>query len=494
MLEFIAILPETFLVLTVIAIILSEITYHGEPRRLVVPIASLGLVMALVQTVLTLQQVPTQVFNRALSIDGVSLVFKILFILLGIITLAASTRSREIADDRRAEFSALVVAATLAMCLLASAADLMLAYVSLMLLNILAYFLAGYAKRTIVSTEAAVKYLTFSTVGGGFLLYGFAILFGATHSLNMHEIHNALLANPFPALKLLVVFFLIFLALCFQAAAFPMHLWAPDVIEGAPTPVSAFLSFGTRAAAFALGLRLLIVVFAQPTLEAGQWQVLSVLGTSAFDWTDVVELVSGFTMIVGSLLAFRQTGAKRLVGYLGVAESGFLLMGILVLNEVGVAALLYNLIIQLFALTGTYFILSFFHDVLSSDRLEDLNGMLKRAVPDCICLLIFLTCLVGLPPTPGFVGKFTLIGVAVRHHRPILAATAIVSMVLSTMAIARLGYHLVGDYRKPQAAAIEPSTWRKVFLAALTVPMFLTGIFAEALLAVAGRTLGLILW
>jgi NADH-quinone oxidoreductase subunit N len=275
-----------------------------------------------------------------------------------------------------------------------------------------------------------------------------------------------------------------------------MYLWAPDVLEGAPTPASAFLSFGTRAAGFAVALRFLIVMFAQPGAHEGTWQPLG-----SVDWPRIVAFVSGATMIVGALLAVRQQSAKRMVGCLVVAESGFLLMGLLVLDQVGVAALLYNLVIELFALMGTFYVLAFFYDELHSDRLEDLRGMLGRAVPECICLLLFLLCLIGVPPMPGFIGKFALIGAVVRHQWPLLAVAAILSMTLSMAAVARLAYHLVGDFRtfvetgaRGSHIVLAPSRQRQMFLFGMMVPMVMVGVFAEFVLGWAGKSLGFILW
>jgi NADH-quinone oxidoreductase subunit N len=374
------------------------------------------------------------------------------------------------------------------MCLVASASDVILAFLSLLFLNIISYFLAAYGQKSLLSTEAAVKYLAFGAVSGALMLYALAILFASTHSLNIYEMHKALLVTPLPPKVMLVVFTLLFLSFCFQLGAFPMYLLVPDVLEGAPTPVSAYLSLGTRAAGFAVATRFLIVVFTQPGLTRGQWQVLGDL-----DWTQIASLVAGLTMGIGALLAIRQKAAKRLVGYLVVAESGFLLTGLLVLDEIGIAALLYNLVIELFALMGTFYVLSFLYDEVGSDRLEDLRGMLKKAVLECICLVMFLLCLVGSPPMPGFIGKFTLIGAAIRHGRFALALAAVVSMVISTVAVARLAYHLIGDFHKP----MEPITanfQRKAFLTAMVVPMTMVGIFADFVFRWAGQSLGFIFW
>ena len=487
--DFFLIMPEIFLVLTLALVVAGEITYYGEQTRFITATSLIGLAVAFVRTILSYNYPASQVFGGALSVDGFSLFFKLLFITLAGLTISAVSQTKEISKERRSEYCVLVLAACLAMCLVASAADLILIFLSLMMLNIISYFLAAYGRRSIASTEASVKYLAFGSVAGALLLYALAILFASTHSLNIYEIHKMELSVPLSSNIMLVTFMLAFLALSFQMGSFPMHLVVPDILEGSPTPVSAFLSLGSRAAGFAVATRFLVIVFAQPGVSKGQWQVMG-----ALDWTQIVSIVSGLTMAIGSLLAFRQKGAKRLVGYLVVADTGFLLMGLLVLDEVGIAALLYNLVIELFALIGSFYVLSFLFDELGSDRLEDLRGMLRRAVPECICLMLFLLCLVGSPPTPGFIGKFTLIGVAIRHQKFALAMIAVIAMVISTASVARLAFHLIRDFEKTTGPAVIASFSRKVFLAALVIPMVLVGIFANFVFGWAGQSLGFIFW
>ena len=487
--EFLLILPEFCLALTLAFVVAGEITYSGEKIRLIAATALLGLSGAFIQTVISYGYGPAQLFGGVLSVDGFSLFFKLLFIALGIIAILSVSRSQEIAPDRRTEYFALILASTLAMCLVASVADMVLGFLSLLFMNVVSYFLAAYGQRSVRSTEAALKFLAFGAVSNALLLYAFAILFASTHTLNIYEIHKALILTPLSLPVMLVVFILCFMSLSFQMGTFPMYILVPDVLEGAPTPVSAFLSVGPRAAGFAFATRFLIIVFAQPSGVPGHWRVLGEV-----NWTEIVSVVSGLTMLIGSLLAFRQKGAKRLVSDLVVAESGFLLMGLLVLDEVGIAALLYNLVVQLFALTGTFYVLSFFYDELRSDRLSALQGMFRKAVPECICLVIFLLCLVGSPPLPGFIGKFTLIGAAIRHQRFALAMVAIVSMVLSIAAVARLSYHLIGHFRESSGSRVVESSWRKMLLASLVIPMVLVGVFANFVLGWAGQSLGFIFW
>jgi NADH-quinone oxidoreductase subunit N len=488
--DFLLIMPEIFLALTLAFVVASEITYYGEQLRLVKLTSFLGLAAAFVQTVLSYRYGASQVFGGVLSIDGFSLFFKLLFIVLAMLNILSVTHTKEITEERRSEYCALILASTLAMCLVASSADLILAFLSLLFLNVISYFLAAYGQKSVLSTEAAVKYLAFGAVSSTLFLYAISILFASTHSLNIYEMHKALMLTPLSPKVMLIVFMLSFLALCFQIGAFPMYLLVPDVLEGSPTPVSGFLSVGTRAAGFAFATRFVTIVFTQPGTTQGQFKVLG-----EFDWTQVVAVISGLTMVIGALLSFRQKAAKRLVGYLVVAESGFLLLGLLVMDEVGVAALLYNLVIELFALMGTFYVLCFLYDELQSDRLLELRGMLKRAVPECICLVLFLLCLVGAPPFPGFIGKFTLIGAAIRHERIALAMVAIASMVICTVAVARLAHHLIGDFHNAsEASPLAESLQRKLFLTALVLPMILIGVFADFVFSWAGQSLGFIFW
>jgi NADH-quinone oxidoreductase subunit N len=487
--EFILVTPEIILLLTLVFVVIGEITYHGERTRLISATALIGLAGAFVETVVSYRFEATRIFGGVLAVDGLSLFFKLLFTVLAALAVITSMHTREIPASRRAEYCALIIGSAFAMSIAAASADMLLAFLSLQLTGVAGYFLAGYSKRSVKSSEAAVKYMAFCTASAALLMFGIAILFAHTRTLDIYEIYRVLMANPMPNGAALVVFMLMFLSFSFYFSAFPMHQWVPDVLEGAPTPAAAFISVASRAAGFAVALRFLLVIFAHPAGDQGRWDALSGL-----DWTRIVAFVSGLTMLVGALLAYRQNGAKRMVGGLVIAATGALLMGVLVLDQVGVAALLYNLVIELFALMGVFYVVSCLYDETRSDRFVDLTGMMARAVPECICLIFFLLCLVGAPPTPGFIGKFALIGAAIRHGWLILAIVAIVSMAISTVAVARLAFHLMGDFRRPTGPLLYPSVERKGFLLLLMTPTVLVGVFAEFVLSWAGKSLGFIFW
>ncbi len=500
--DFIYILPEAILALTLAFVIAAEVTYHGEQVRLVTITAIVGLAGALVQTLIGYQRGSVEIFGHSLVIDGLTFFFRLLFIGLGGFAIAISTFGKEIGRARRSEYCALVLAGVLAMSLSASATDLVLAFLSLQFVNLICSFAAGYRKNSVLSTEAGVKYLLLSVVCGALFLYGVAVLFSWTQTLNLYEIHRLLLKTPLSREAGLSVFVLTFLALVFQIGGFPMHFWAPDVLEGAPTSASPLVALGPRLAGFAVALRYLVFVFAQPSLVRGQW-----LALGSVDWPTIVAFMACITSCAGSLLALRQNSAKRMMGCLLVAETGQLMIGLLVLDESAISALLFNLTIELFAVCGVFFVLSLFYESLKSDRFEDLKGVLHRAVPETMALVIFLFSITGLPPGPSFFGKFALIDAAVRHGRLVLALSTIVSMGVSVAAVARLCFAMTGGQQArigtpslfvgtdgTRTSGVRSVLRRRAMLVALAGPMLLMSLFSQWVLNWAGKSLALILW
>jgi len=486
--DLILLLPEIFLVVTLAGVVIGEIGHKDEKTRLAPATALAGLVGALVQTLILYGLGPAEAFSGAVSVDGFALFFKLYAITLAALSILMPGGGREMSPSKRAEHCALVLGAALAVCLVAAASDIILIFLSMQLLFVVGCFLTAHGRRNRSGAEASVKYLVFGVASAFLFLFGAAILFAYTHVFNIYDMHKVLLANPMPAPVAAVAFVMIFFALAFHIVAFPMSLVAPDVLEGAPTPVGAGLSLGARAAGFALAIRMIVVVFAQPSLSKGQWA-----GMAGFDWIGILAIISGLTMVAGSLLALVQTSAKRLVSYIVVAQTGFLLMGLLVLDEVGISALLFNLVVDLFALSGAYFVISTMYDELGSDRLAGLGGMLHKYPAESISLILFLACAAGLPPLPGFMGKFALTGAAVRHGWYALAVVAIISSALGAVAMGRLSFSLIGRFGQGDGGE-RPNIQRVAFLASLIIPMIMIGIFAERVLDWAGKSLQFARW
>lgn len=487
--QFLLILPEILLVVTLVFVVIGEITYTGEQVRLITLSAILGLAAAFAQVLISYRYGPTLAFGHALAIDEFSRFFKLIFIGLSIFTIFSTIQTSEVIPSKRPEYITLIIASTLAMCFVSSATDMVLGFLSLVFLNTASYLLAAYGKRAVLSTEAAVKYLAFGSVAGALLLYSLAILFTHAQTLNIFEMHQTLMKSPLSPQTMLIAFMFSFLALSFYIGTFPMYFLAPDLLEGSPTPISAFLSMGARTAGFAFAIRFLLSIFTQPGPVRSVWQPAGVP-----EWTEIVSVVSGLTMMVGALLAFRQRSAKRMVGYLVVVESGFSLMGLVVLDEVGIAAILYNFVVELLAFVGIYYILSIFFDRFQADKFDSLRGILRRSVAECVCFIVFLFCIVGSPPLPGFIGKFALIGTAVRHDRLVLAGVSVAAMIVSTVAVARLTFYLVGDFKVPSGPPAIFGRGHKYFLTALLLPLFLVGVFADWIMKFAGQSASFIFW
>ncbi len=482
--EFALLIPELILSGVLALLIVAEITYHGERLRLVTVTAVLGLIAAMIYTVLSYSLAPERAFGGVLSVDGLSIFFKLFFITLALLIIMISSISKEIAREKKSEYAALVIAGALAMSVAAAASDLLVCFLCLLSFHLISCLLAAYGKGSASSTEAAVKHLSFGILGGVFLLFGSAMLFSGTGTINIYQMSATFLSEPIHQTGMLVVIVLLILGWSAHMAAFPMGFWAPDVLQGAPTPASGFIALGGRAVGFVVAVRVLLVVFAKPLASTGRWSPYGVT-----QWPMFLALVAGSTLLYGAFLAVRQSTVKRLVSCLVVAQTGYLLIGILVLDELGIAAALFNLMVELFAVVGCFYVLSVLEGGAS------LKGALSRALPESVALILFLGCIVGLPPFPGFLGKFTLIGAAVSHEWYSLAAIAVFSMILCTVAVFRLMFTLIG-HPQAEAVAIDQPTrlTRGAILLALILPLVLLGLFAEEALSWAGRSLRFILW
>ncbi len=435
-------LPELFLVLTLLSVVISEITYHEEKTRLLKLISLIGLGGAFLETLglLSVQSVPVFVFSRTWVVDGQALFFKLYFILLTGITVFISPLDEELNGKRQAESFALLIAACLAMCAVVSSAHLVLLFLTLQMINVLAYLLVSSGKKRALSVEAGVKFSVAGTLSSGFLLYGVSVLFILTKTLYLYEMQSVLHIGMVGKEIGFVVFFLLMISLCFQMGAFPMCFWMPDLIEGAPTILSGFLSLGTRVSGVAVALRVLFVLFARPTEWAGKWNIIG-----DFNWTNMLVVMSGLTLFIGSFLAIRQNKAKRLVSYLVIAETGFLLIGVLVLEKAGVVSLLYLLITELFSLMGVFSCLSYLISRAKTDSLSNIGKTVENIMPEAVFLVLFLLCFIGFPPFPGFIGKFSLLETAVEKGCYFLAFFAVIALGLETAAVAKLGLSLLGN-------------------------------------------------
>jgi NADH-quinone oxidoreductase subunit N len=291
---------------------------------------------------------------------------------------------------KEGEYFLVLIAAVLGMNLMASAADLIMLYLALEMTSIGLYALAGFLRENDKSAESGLKYFLFGAFTSSVMLYGFSLLYGFTGQTNLYALSAALSGLP-PEASLLALL-LVLVGFGFKVSAVPFHFWAPDVYEGAPTPVTAFLSVASKAAGFAVLIRVLLAVF--PGVE----------GT----WTTLIAVISALTMTLGNVIALTQRNIKRLLAYSSIGQAGYMLMGLAALSTNGLAAILYYLGMYTLTNLAAFGVIVLVSRVTGSDEIADYSGLSRRSPGLALALLVAFLSLGGIPPLAGFFGKFYL--------------------------------------------------------------------------------------
>lgn len=342
-----------------------------------------------------------------LAVDGLAVFFKIIAILSTAIVVLLSFDYFRGTSIHRGEYYALLVFATLAVTTLAASTDLVMIYLSLEFLSLASYILTGYLKRDPKSNEAALKYFLYGSIAAAVMIYGMSMLYGLTGSTNIYTISHALTAHPANRPLMFLSTLLVLAGFGFKVSMVPFHQWAPDTYEGAPTPVTAFLSVGSKAAGFAVLIRVL-----------GS----SITTAGVFDWSMLIIVLAGLTMTVGNLMAIPQTNAKRMLAYSSIAQAGYLLLGVAAIGvastpqarTAAVQGILLYIFAYLFMNLGAFGVVTLLGVRLGSDEMSDYAGLAKRAPWAAAAMLFFMLSLAGIPPTAGFLGKFYLFFAAIK--------------------------------------------------------------------------------
>jgi NADH-quinone oxidoreductase subunit N len=353
---------------------------------------------------------PLELWSGMVVLDPISVFFKILLIASSFLVLVMFRRSRELAGLVMSEFYALLLAVTVSTLLLATSNDLTMLYLALEMVSVTSYVMVAYMKGDKQSNEASLKYILFGAVSTGVMLYGLSLMYGLTGTTSIPAIRDALasgLLTDENRLALYVIALLIFAGFGFKTAAAPFHFWCPDVYQGAPTPVTAFLSVAPKAAGFAIMLRFFTAGLATP--GEAPWDLIPTI-----DWQPVIMIVSVLTMTVGNVAALTQTNMKRLLAYSSIAHAGYILMGIVALSENGARSILIYLLCYVFMNLGAFLIVTLIHYYDGSFELRDYPGLYRRAPFLTLAMCVFLLSLMGIPPLIGFMGKLYVFSAIVQ--------------------------------------------------------------------------------
>ena len=456
--DFWVIAPELILTLTAFAVISWELITRTRNHLPSASLAALGAIVALVVTLST-RTFNVSTFGDAVVLDPFASFFKVIFLFGLILAIAISLkRVSDSGSKDHSEYYALMIFATVGMMVMASGRELITIFLGLELLSMSLYILAGFFRWDSLSNEASLKYFVVGAFATGILLFGMSYIYGVTGSTHLRVIGDTLRANPdvLTDKGLLLGLFMVLVGFGFKISVVPFHQWTPDVYQGAPTPVTAFMSAGPKAA----GLAALIRVLMEATPQMGQ------------EWEMLVAVLAVLTMTVGNLAALAQTNIKRMLAYSSIAHVGYILIGLVA--SVGgradraLSAIMFYLLAYTFMNIGAFAILIYLRrESTANEELTDFAGLSRRSPFAALAMLIFLFSLAGIPPTAGFAAKLSVFYAAIQGGYYWLAIIGILNSAVAAYYYLRVVVYMY--MKEPEgeltAAAASPILWAGIALA-----------------------------
>jgi NADH-quinone oxidoreductase subunit N len=438
------ILPEISVAVFLMLVVGYDLIFN-ENKKLIPYIALIGIVITGIFVIGNIGvsksafAVTSTNSGGMIAVDSFSSFFKLIILLASVVVIFFSMSSKEIKSiyKRSGEYYALMFGMILGMMLMVSAVDLILIYLSVELLSLSSYVLAGFTKLRDRNSEASLKYIIYGSAASGMMLFGISVLYGLTGVTNLYEINTFLQTTQVNVFTLSFSVILIFVGLGFKLSAVPFHFWTPDVYEGAPISITAYLSVASKAAALGLLVRFVRTTFVGNVDDAGFWEVISV-----FDWQTLLIVISLFTMTLGNLTALWQKNLKRLFAYSSIAHAGYLLLGLLVLSDTGIFAMMMYLFAYLLMNLGAFYVVMLISDQTGSESIDDINGLGFTTPLLAVPLTIFLVSLAGIPPTFGFVAKLNLFIAVIDANLMSVVVIALLNVVVSVYYYARIMKHL----------------------------------------------------
>ncbi|MEP7361929.1 MAG: NADH-quinone oxidoreductase subunit N [Acidobacteriota bacterium] len=419
-----ALLPALLLALFGCSILLLDFFVLPKPRqkRWLILFAVLGEVFACVALYrqyrfLDDQSLPAlHAFSDGLVVDGFSIFFNAMFAAAAILVALISYRYLEVEDEHHGEFYGLVLMAQCGMFFLASGTELVTLFIGLELMSVTFYVLVGFLRSDRRSNEAAMKYLLLGAFSSGFLAYGFSLLYTLSGSTRLTKIASDLSQRPANDPLLLLALVTTSVGLLFKVGAAPFHMWAPDAYEGAPTPVTAYLSVASKAAAVALLVRLLTGAF----------------GAQRISWEPLLSIAAVLSLTIGNLSALSQSNLKRLLAFSSISHAGYVLLGLIAGNRTGLIGISIYLLTYTFMNTGAFLVLIALRQKgMPGDDIDDLSGLIHRSPVHALLMVLFLLSLAGIPPTSGFIAKYYIFLSLVETGHYALAIAAVLYVAVS---------------------------------------------------------------
>lgn len=440
--DMILIKPELWLTVLAIVVLVAELLIKKKEFIAFLSIIALGIT-----GVITISVPSGIAFSGMYISDSYSMFFKFIFFISSILTILLSMRYLSRENVHYGEYYSLLLFSVLGMSFMASSNDLILLYLGTELMALSIYVLVGFKRYDARSNEAAFKYFLLGAFSSALLLYGVSFTYLLTGTTNLRDIAQKLIeGNSDPVLSIALLF--LASAFAFKIAAVPFHMWSPDVYEGAPTPVTAFMSVAPKAAGFSIIARVFIIAF----------------GSMALDWKAILMVLSVLTMIVGNILAISQTNIKRMLAYSSIAHSGYALLGIIAGTPEGIGSTMLYLLIYTFMNIGAFAIVTILGR--EGEELSQYEGLAKTEPLWAALMLVFMFSLTGIPPTAGFVGKFYLFMSVINAGYTGLAIIAVIMSAISAYFYLRVV--MLMYMREPQKGISISPTLSEAFALTIT--------------------------
>jgi NADH-quinone oxidoreductase subunit N len=468
--EYLRFLPEIVLTLFGIAIMMLEAASKSGNRVWLGVLSLAGIVFAFLANIWAYSD-RGLAFQNMIIVDGYGTFFRGLVLAVGFLCILASFSYLERENAQTGEYYALILFSLVGQCVLATAADLIMLFIGLEISSIATYVLAGFLRDDRRNNESALKYFLLGSFATAFLLYGIAWIYGLVGSTNLDEIRRALEGGNRPNVLVGLAIALLFVGFGFKVSIAPFQVWAPDVYQGAAAPVSAFMSAGPKAAAFAVFFRVFMTSF-RPLNDR---------------WMPLVWACALLTMLIGNFAALLQTNVKRMLGYSSIAHAGYVLVALTASSQIGIASAMFYLASYALMNIGAFSVIS--HVASRHERhvkIDDLAGLGRREPVISALLAIFVFSLIGVPLTGGFFGKFYVFQAALNSHLVWLTVLGLVNSAIAAYYYLKI---IVAIYmREPEAATLQlppPSPSLRIAIWASALGTLFLGIFPSSVLAFA---------
>ncbi len=477
----VTILPEGIVTVTLLLVLIGDLIFGRKSATSLAYLAVMGLFGAVVALFYSWDNPDITSFLGAFTGDNLSIVFRAIIALSTAITILLSIAYIENTGTSLAEFIGIMLTATLGGMLLCGASELVMVFVSLEMLSISSYLMTGYMKRDPRSNEASLKYLLIGAASSAIFLYGSSLLYGLSGGItNINEIGAVLQAGEgLESLGLAIALVFMIAGIAFKISAVPFHQWTPDVYEGSPTPVVAFLSVGSKAAGFAIAIRLLVTVFASVTEQ----------------WHFIFTALAILSMVLGNVVALAQTSMKRMLAYSSIGQAGFVMIGLVASSTAGYSSMIFYLFIYLFMNLGAFACVILFSLRTGTDKISDYAGLYQKDPLLTLGLSLCLLSLGGIPPLAGFFGKIYIFWAGWQAGLYSLVLVALVTSVISIYYYIRVVKMMVVKETQEMSEVVKnypPVRWSgmgmrpiQVSLVVLIIATSLIGILSNPVVSVA---------